>query len=265
MSEDTQHALLRQAARAIRSSQKLVILTGAGISKESGIPTFRDAMDGLWAKYDPEQLATPAAFRRNPKLVWDWYQYRRELIAPARPNPGHDAIAELEKYLPHVVVITQNVDGLHQIAGSSDVIPVHGDIRQNKCFANCQGDPTPINIDELTWDKTAGPPQCPHCGAYVRPDVVWFTESLPGPALERAFDLSRTCDVMLIVGTSGVVVPVATLPQYARQNGATVIEVNPNETPITTIAHIYLAGPGGEILPKIVTAIAPGGEAAPDV
>jgi NAD-dependent deacetylase len=250
---------LLDAARAIRDSLRLVVLTGAGISKESGIPTFRDALDGLWAKYDPQQLATPDAFRRNPKLVWDWYEYRRGLIARASPNPGHVAIAELENYLAHVVVITQNIDGLHAAAGSHDVIAVHGDIRRNKCFANCQGEPTPINVDELEWDRQAGPPVCPHCGAYVRPDVVWFTELLPSAAVERALTLSRTCDVMLVVGTSGIVTPVAHMPYYARRSGAMVIEVNPNATPITDFATLHFAGPSGEILPQIVAAVAQNG------
>jgi NAD-dependent deacetylase len=247
---------LRAAARAIRDSQRLVVLTGAGISKESEIPTFRDAMDGLWAKYDPQQLATPEAFRRHPKLVWDWYEYRRGLIANASPNPGHVAIAELENYLAHVVVITQNVDGLHAAAGSHDVIAVHGDIRRNKCFANCRGEPTPINVDELAWDRTAGPPTCPYCGAYVRPDVVWFTEALSRDALARALNLSETCDVMLVVGTSGVVYPIAALPSYAHERGAVLIEVNPNTTPITELATLHLAGRSGEILPQIVAAVA---------
>jgi NAD-dependent deacetylase len=247
---------LLAAARAICDSQRLVVLTGAGISKESGIPTFRDALDGLWARYDPQQLATPEAFRRDPKLVWDWYEYRRGLIARAGPNPGHVAIAELENYLAHVVVITQNIDGLHAAAGSHDVIAMHGDIWRNKCFANCQGEPTPINVDELAWDRESGPPTCPYCGAYVRPDVVWFTELLSPAALERAFTLSRTCDVMLVVGTSGIVTPVANMPYYARRSGAMVIEVNPNTTPITEFATLHLAGPSGEILPQIVAAVA---------
>jgi NAD-dependent deacetylase len=258
------HTPIAEAARTIRTSRRLVVLTGAGISKESGIPTFRDARDGLWAKYDPQQLATSAAFRRNPRLVWDWYQYRRELIAQARPNPGHYAIAELEKHLSHVVVITQNIDGLHHAAGSRDVIAMHGDIRQNKCFAHCRGEPTLINIDQLEWDREAGPPSCPYCGAYVRPNVVWFNESLPPDALERAFALSQTCDVMLIVGTSGVVVPVATLPHYARENGAVLIEVNPDTTPITDIATRHLAGPAGEILPELVAALVQDDHVSPD-
>lgn len=241
------------AAQAIRASQRLVVLSGAGISKESGIPTFRDAMGGLWSRYDPMQLATPRAFRRDPRLVWDWYTYRRGLLADAVPNPGHYAIAQLEDLVPHVVVITQNTDGLHQQAGSTDVIPVHGDMRRNRCFDNCQGGPTYVNLDDLAdWDPSAGPPRCPHCGAYVRPDVVWFEETLPADAIARAFDLCRAADVLLVVGTSGVVQPVAQLPFVAAQHGAQVIEVNPDQTPISRVARWHLAGPSGEILPQVI-------------
>jgi len=247
---------LRAVAGILRASKRLVVLTGAGVSKESGIPTFRDALDGLWAQYDPVRLATPRGFRQNPKLVWDWYQYRRGLIAQAQPNPGHLAIAALERYLPHVVVITQNIDGLHDKAGSTDVIPIHGDIQKDKCFANCQGDPTWIDISTLAWDEDAGPPCCPHCGAYVRPAVVWFEETLPPRALERAISLSQRADVMLVVGTSGVVQPVASFPFMAAEAGATIIEVNPDRTPITAIAHWHLVGPSGGVLPQVIDAVA---------
>lgn len=251
---------LRAAARVLHASRCPVVLTGAGISKESGIPTFRDALDGLWAQYDPQQLATPGAFRRNPKLVWDWYEYRRELLAQAQPNPGHRALVELERLLGCLIVITQNVDGLHQAAGSSDVIALHGDIRRNKCFANCQGDPTLVDISALEWDAEAGPPRCPHCGAYVRPAVVWFEETLPPDASDRAFALARAADVMLVVGTSGVVQPVASLPFLAHEHGATIIEINPSRTPITRLADWFLDGPAGVVLPQVVAALAEEGE-----
>lgn len=243
------------AARAIRASKRLVVLTGAGISKESGIPTFRDAQEGLWARFDPAELATPRAFKRNPKRVWDWYHYRRELLAGAEPNPGHYAIAALEEVLDHVVVITQNIDGLHNKAGSSDVLPVHGDMRLNKCFANCQGNPTYVDITTLEWDEAEGPPRCPHCGAYVRPDVVWYEEMLPPDLFERATTLTLTADLMLVVGTSGVTQPVASLPFYAREQGATIIEVNPDVTPITTLTRWHFAGPSGEVLPVLLDVI----------
>ncbi len=246
---------IAEVAAVLRRSARPVVLTGAGVSKESGIPTFRDALDGLWAQFDPQQLATPRAFRRNPKLVWDWYEYRRELLAEARPNPAHRAIAEIETVLPQLVVITQNIDGLHAAAGSSDVITLHGDIRRNKCFANCQGDPTLIDVAALAWDREHGPPRCPHCGAWVRPDVVWFEEMLPAVALERAYDLSHATDLMLVVGTSGVVQPAASLPFAAKQHGATIVEVNPEMTSITLIADWHLSGQAGAILPLIVAAL----------
>ncbi len=246
---------IRHAARLLGDSRRLVVLTGAGISKESGIPTFRDAMTGLWARFDPEQLATPQAFERAPKLVWDWYTYRRELLADVVPNPGHYAIAALEALLPQVVVVTQNVDGLHQAAGSTDVITLHGDLRRNKCSADCRGDPTLIDIDALAWDPEAGPPTCPHCGAWVRPDIVWFGELLPEAALLRAFDLSEAADVMLVVGTSGVVQPAAQLPFVARRAGAAIIEVNPDVSEITPIARLHLRGPSGVVLPQVIDAL----------
>ncbi|GAB4412619.1 MAG: NAD-dependent deacylase [Anaerolineae bacterium] len=248
--------LVRAVAQLLRDSRLLVVLTGAGVSKESGIPTFRDALDGLWANYDPQRLATPRGFRRDPKLVWDWYQYRRTLIAQANPNAGHYAIAALERYVEQVVVITQNVDGLHQRAGSRDVIALHGDIQRNKCFANCQGDPTYVDISTLTWDEEAGPPRCPHCGAYVRPAVVWFEEMLPSDELERAMRLSQMADVMLVVGTSGQVQPAASLPFLAHDSGSVIIEVNPAITPISRIAHWRLAGPAAQVLPRVVATLA---------
>jgi NAD-dependent deacetylase len=254
--------LITQTAAALGSSTRLVVFTGAGVSKESGIPTFRDALDGLWAKYDPQQLATPEAFRRNPKLVWDWYTFRRGLLAAAAPNPGHYAIAQLEDWLPQVVVITQNIDGFHQAVGSSDVIELHGNLSRNKCFANCRGEPTLVDVDELAWDKDAGPPRCPYCEeAYVRPDVVWYHEILPASALQRAQEFSATADVMLVVGTSGAVYPANQLPVLAKRSGATVIEVNPDVSLITKYADIFLEGPSGEILPQVVAAMDAAGEA----
>jgi len=244
--------LIAAAAGVLRDSQCLVVLTGAGISKESGIPTFRDALDGLWARYDPQMLATALAFMQDPKLVWDWYQYRRTLLAGAQPNPGHTAIAALQDLLPQVVVVTQNIDGLHHLAGSRDVITLHGDIRRSKCFYNCQGDPTYIDVEQLEWDPEAGPPSCPHCGRWVRPDVVWFGEMLPQAALARARELSEAADVMLVVGTSGVVQPAAGLPAVAKQHGAAVIEVNPEHSLITSFADYHLHGPSGVILPQVV-------------
>ncbi len=247
---------ITQAARLVGSSQRLVVTTGAGVSKESGVPTFRDALDGWWARYDPEQLATPEAFRRNPKLVWDWYAYRRGLVQAAQPNPGHYALVALEDLVPQVAVITQNVDDLHQRAGSKDTVPLHGAIMHNKCVANCQGEPTIINLASLDdHDPAAGPPRCPHCGAWVRPDVVWFGEALPQAHLERAIGLAEGADVMLVVGTSGLVQPAASLPFLAKRSGAVIVEVNPNPSTITRMADLWLQGPSGEVLPQVVRAI----------
>ncbi len=251
----TNHQQIAEAARHLREAKLLVVLTGAGVSKESGVPTFRDAMDGLWARYDPQKLATPDAFEANPKLVWDWYQYRRQLVQNVKPNPGHHAIAALEDLLPYIVVITQNIDGLHQAAKSSDVIELHGNIHRYKCFANCRGNPTPVDVTRLDWDHQDGPPACPYCGHLVRPDVIWFTEHLPHEALERAITLSNTADVMLVVGTSGVVQPAASLPYFARRNDAYIIDINPEPDEISSIADLFLQGRSGETLPLLVQAI----------
>ncbi|MBN2470289.1 MAG: NAD-dependent deacylase [Anaerolineae bacterium] len=252
-------ATIKQAAELLCVCQRLVVLTGAGVSKESGVPTFRDALDGLWARYDPEQLATVRAFRQDPKLVWDWYEYRRAMVRQAQPNPGHLALAELERLLPEVVIVTQNVDDLHQRAGSADVVALHGAIMRSKCFNNCQGESTVIAVDGPGKDTAQdGPPRCPHCGGWLRPDVVWFGESLPQAALQRAIALAERADVMLVVGTSGVVQPAASLPFIAYEAGAEVIDINPNPSGISEIARLWLQGPSGELLPKLVVALRKG-------
>jgi NAD-dependent deacetylase len=247
--------LIRQAAALLQGAHKVAVLTGAGVSKESGVPTFRDAMDGLWARYDPEELATRDAFRRNPKLVWDWYEYRRQMVRAAQPNPGHYALAQLEARCPAFALITQNVDNLHERAGSQQVIHLHGNIAQSKCFAACQGEPTRIDLSQLDYDRDTGPPPCPHCGAPVRPDVVWFGEILPQEPLHRAFTHSQQADVMLVVGTSGLVTPAATLPVAARDSGAQVIEINPDQTAISQVAHLRLQGASGVVLPRLMEAL----------
>ncbi len=245
--------ILEDFARIVAEAERLVVLTGAGISKESGIPTFRDALDGLWARYDPMQLATPQAFARDPKLVWDWYQYRRGLIGQANPNSGHHALVQLEDLLPRVIIVTQNVDGFHDLVGSTDVICLHGNIQRNKCVANCQGNPTHVDVDQLTWDEDDGPPRCPHCqSAYVRPDVVWFNESLPQAEFHRAQRICQAADVLLVVGTSGIVVPAAYLPHITAQAGGVVLEVNPNPSGVSQLAKYRLEGPSGEMLPQVV-------------
>jgi NAD-dependent deacetylase len=247
--------VIDECVEYLRSAQQITVLTGAGVSKESGIPTFRDAMGGLWVKYDPTELATPQAFRDDPKLVWDFYEYRREMMRPAQPNAGHKALAALQRYFPSMRIITQNVDDLHERAGSTDVIRLHGSIAHNKCSANCHGSPTRIDVSRLAWDKISGPPPCPYCGAPVRPDVVWFGEMLPREPMERALDLLDRTDVMLVVGTSGMVSPSAEMPGIVRQNGGTVIEVNPDDSLISPISRVKLRGPSGVMLPQVVAAL----------
>ncbi len=248
---------IQQAAGLLRSAHRVVVLTGAGVSKESGVPTFRDAQDGLWAQYDPQELATASAFLRNPKLVWDWYEYRRSMVRTAHPNPGHYALTQLARRFSDFTLITQNVDDLHERAGSTNVIHLHGNIAQSKCFKNCQGDPTLVDVTMLP-DMQASPPRCPHCGQFVRPDVVWFGEMLPQDALAMAMQASRSAEVMLVVGTSGIVTPAAALPELSRDHGAQVIEINPDETPISRVAHLRMVGRSSEMLPQLVEALGEG-------
>lgn len=238
--------ILPKLIEVLRSARYVVVLTGAGVSAESSIPTFRDAQTGLWAKYSPEELATPQAFRRNPKLVWEWYAWRRELVARAKPNPGHLALAEFEQRMPKFVLITQNVDGLHQRAGSHNVIELHGNINRIKCFD--EGD----IID--SWPPTSDlPPRCPRCGGYLRPDVVWFGETLPLEALRAAFDAAQQCDLFFSIGTSALVEPAASLPYEALRRGVTVVEINPEETPLTPYVTYALPGLAGAILPELLS------------
>ena len=208
---------------------KIVAFTGAGISAESGIPTFR-GKNGLWKKFKAEELATPEAFFRDSKLVWEWYDWRRQLIAKAEPNEGHKILAKMEDEFPDFCVVTQNVDGLHQRAGSKKVIELHGNIWKVRC----------VECGHATYDYRAPlpeiPPKCEKCGGLLRPGVVWFGESLPLDALEEAYRLSREANIFIVIGTSGVVYPAAELPYVAKEHGAEVIEVNPEETPISRIA-----------------------------
>lgn len=244
---------LQTIAQILKNAAHVAILTGAGISKESGVPTFRDALEGLWAKYDPAQLATPEAFERDPALVWSWYQWRRDMVKQAQPNPAHDALAQLQAMPIATTLITQNVDDLHERAGSVDVIHLHGNIAKNKCVANCQGMPTIIEDIPSESRDDGFPPPCPYCGGYIRPDVVWFGEALPSRDLQHAQLASEKCDVMLVVGTSGLVTPAATLPLIALQAGATLIEVNPMQSAITAYAHHWVQAPAGLALATLMT------------
>lgn len=236
-------------AERLAASIHTVILSGSGTSAESGVPTFRDAQTGLWAKYRPEDLATPKAFAQNPEFVWDWYQWRRTIITDVQPNAGHHAIADLGHRIARLTLITQNVDGLHQRAGSDRVIEFHGNIMRSRCsIQDCGMDVDPHD--------DASPPRCPECGAPVRPDVVWFGEPIPPAALESALQAVADCDVMLVVGTSAQVQPAASLAEVAKERGACIVEINPESTPLTAIADFVLAGPSGRVLPALVDAIA---------
>ncbi|MGH9548872.1 MAG: Sir2 family NAD-dependent protein deacetylase, partial [Terriglobales bacterium] len=193
------------------------------------------------------ELATPEAFKRNPGLVWRWYDFRREAVKNVQPNPGHRALVALEKKVPHLSIVTQNVDGLHATAGSESIIELHGNIGRVKCFdRDHYAENVPAGLEE--------PPKC-HCGSLLRPDVVWFGESLPQTQMHDAFRLAEECDVMLVVGTSGLVQPAASLPYMAKRAGAKVVEINPDDTSITDISDIYLRGASGEILPRVVNAL----------
>ena len=221
------------------------MLTGAGISAESGVPTFRDAQTGLWAQFRPEDLATAAAFLRNPQRVWEWYEWRRELVRKAEPNTGHLALAALERLVPRLTLVTQNVDGLHQRAGSTGVIEYHGNILRDRCTAeDVIADRSPLSITGL--------PECARCGEMLRPDVVWFGEAIPRAALLGADAAAAGCDVFLSIGTAAAVYPAAGLAERAQRSGATVIEVNTEATEMTSLVDLALRGPAGEILPRLL-------------
>ena len=238
--------MLEEAARLLRSAERVAVLTGAGISAESGIPTFRDALTGLWASYNPEELATPQAFARRPRLVWDWYAERRARVSLAHANPGHHALVEIENRVPDFTLITQNVDGLHAEAGSRQVLELHGNIRR----VRCSGEGTVVSH----WSEAAGlPPACPDCGALLRPDVVWFGEMLPPAESDAAWRATERCDLFLSVGTSNLVEPAASLPWIARRHGAAVIVVNTSmEGQHQGPAIHHLIGPAGVVLPALV-------------
>ncbi len=227
----------------LKNAEKIIFVTGAGISQESGIPTFR-GKDGLWRKHDPMKLATIDAFYDDPKLVWEWYEDRRKNIRTAEPNSGHKAIAELEKYAK-VVILTQNIDGLHQRAGSTNVLELHGSIIRIKCTRCNFKDEIPSSFETL-------PPMC-ECGEILRPDVVWFGEALPQDVWRKAISHATYCDVMIIAGTSLVVSPANTLPIYAKQNNALLIEINPEDTMMSADMDLSLKTTSANALPHLVS------------
>lgn len=235
----------------LQRAQHIVVLTGAGISAESGLPTFRDPMTGLWAQYRPEELGTPQAFLRDPRLVWEWFAWRQQLVQSVVPNPAHQALVALERLVPDLTLITQNVDSLHQRAGSTRVIELHGNLARTKCFEE--------NELVTEWPATeAVPPPCPRCGGLLRPDVVWFGERLPEQALSDAMYAAKHCDVFLSIGTSGNVEPAASLPYRALDRGATVVINNLEVTDRASPPLYYLNGKAGILLPELVRRAWPG-------
>jgi NAD-dependent deacetylase len=233
--------------RACDPSKQVVVLTGAGISAESGVPTFRGE-EGLWKQYRAEELATPHAFEANPKLVWEWYDWRRGIIGKAEPNPGHHVIAEMERLFPDFALITQNVDGLHRRAGNTRIIEIHGNLWDLRCVADGRvREDTRVPLPQI-------PPLC-ECGALLRPHVVWFGESLDQEDLTQAYRLIEECDLLLVVGTSAVVQPVASFPLMAKEGGAFVIEVNMDPTPLSPRVDASFQGKAGEILPVLLEKI----------
>lgn len=233
--------------RRLGAARRVVALTGAGVSAESGVPTFRDAQTGLWARFRPQDLATPEAFRRDPAMVWGWYAHRRAQIAAVAPNPGHVALVRLAARFEQFTLLTQNVDGLHQRAGSSGVIELHGSIQRSRCLE--------CDLPQPDTSSVGTPPPCT-CGKSVRrPDVVWFGESLPVAAIDAAMTAADDCDVFLSIGTSTVVYPAAELPFRAGRRGALVVEINPDETPLTAHADVVLRHASGVALPALVAAL----------
>jgi NAD-dependent deacetylase len=238
--------------KKLRSAERVVVFTGAGVSAESGIPTFRDALTGLWENFDAEDLATPQAFKRDPALVWGWYEWRRMKVLRAQPNAAHLAIATLTKLVPRLTLITQNVDDLHERAGNLDVIHLHGRINKPFCFACKRSYEYPAGIpDEPEGGRQIAPTRC-KCGGRIRPGVVWFGESLPDIAWDAANNAAYRCDAFLCIGTSSLVQPAARLPNLAVQRGALVIQVNPNPTSLDAQASLNLEGAAGEVLPWLL-------------
>jgi NAD-dependent deacetylase len=242
---------VKDVAQAIRQTARVTVLTGAGISAASGVPTFRGA-GGLWREYRPEEIATPAAFRRDPQLVWEWYDWRRQNLAACRPNEGHRVLAHWSVTIPDFTLITQNVDGLHEDAGTTNVVRLHGSIWRVRCVrhgcaAGAAREDRRVPMPEL-------PPRC-DCGALLRPDIVWFGEALEPESIERAQIAAADCDVFLTVGTSSVVYPAASLVHEARAHGAYTVEVNPEPTGASNHVDRLLRGPAEKVLVAIADRI----------
>ncbi len=240
--------LSEELLRSLGEARHVMVLTGAGMSAESGVPTFRDAQSGIWEKFRAEDLATPEAFEANPARVWQWYEERRAIVRSARPHAGHQALVMLESLVPELSVITQNVDGLHQLAGSKKVTELHGNILRSKCHVTGR----PISAEWLSGSAHAVPPSPYVSGGFARPDVVWFGEVLPRQALEAAMQAAVQCDFCISAGTTSLVQPAASLPLMALEHGAAVIEINPSETPLSPHADQCLRGLASEVLASLV-------------
>ena len=236
-----------ELVEAVNRSKHVCVLTGAGISAESGVPTFREAQTGLWQQFDPLQLATPEAFVRDPALVWRWYRWRRELVANSKPNAAHKALVKLAARVPGFTLITQNVDGLHQQAGSEDVIEFHGNLFADRCYVE--------DCEVHDADASTAVPVCSKCGGQVRPGVVWFGEAIPETALASAQVAVLDCDVFFSIGTSASVWPAADFAERARTSGALVVEVNLDATPLSDHAHYCLSGKAGTVLPELINCL----------
>lgn len=231
----------------VREASRIAVLTGAGMSAESGVPTFRDAQTGHWAKFDPQEMASERGFRAAPQRVWDWYAHRRTMLEGVEPNAGHRALAAFERAWPgRVTVITQNVDGLHRQAGSTAALCLHGELSADRWLE------PPRTCCDLAAAEPGSPPRCRGCGNLVRPGVVWFGEQLPTEVLEAAEQAARACELMLVVGTAGAVYPAAGLAHLARQAGARVVVVNPAPTELDGVAHVVLRGTAAGLLPRLL-------------
>lgn len=251
----------------LKRGSRVCALTGAGISAESGIPTFRDAQTGYWSNFDPKELATPEGFRANPQRVWAWYASRRNMAHTVEPNDGHRGLARLENRTGEFTLVTQNVDSLHARAGSRNVLEIHGNILRARCASGCmqvhRDDHGELAESVFAADAAANTsdpeaitvPRCPRCGDYFRPDVVWFGEMLPEDALNEAFDAAARCEVFLLVGTSAEVEPAASLPVVAADAGAAVVEINPQATPVSSRAALSIRAGAGEAMSGIIAAL----------
>lgn len=241
----------KEVIKAIAEAKHLVIFTGAGVSAESGMPTFRDALTGLWSNFDPMRLATPEAFLHDPPLVWGWYEWRRQLLLKVDPNPAHLAITQLAKKVPKLTIITQNIDDLHERAGSSGVLHLHGSIFEPRCFS-CSRPYAFTGVPAMDIEQAIEPPTCAYCDGPIRPGVVWFGEALPQAEMEAAFAAAADCDCLLSIGTSGVVQPAAQLPLVAADAGAVVAHINPEAVAVDSNKEFSLVGTAGSLLPQLL-------------